>query len=172
MMRILIPVILALVGLGAGVGAGIFLRPSPEPAGEPAAEGLGAAEPAAESHGAAPAEGGAELAEGTAPEYVKLTNQFVVPVLEGGKVAARGILSLSLEVEPGGSEGVYSREPKLRDAFLQVMFDHANAGGFAGSFTDAANLVLLRRALLEVGISAIGSVLIDVLIVDIVRQDS
>ena len=158
MMRLLIPVILALCGLGIGAGAGYFLRPATNAAEEPAAEANGAAEAEAESN--------------TTAEYVKLTNQFVVPVLEGGKVAAMVILSLSLEVEPGASGNIYSREPKLRDVFLQVMFDHANAGGFTGSFTDGANLVLLRRALLEAGKSAIGAVLTDVLIVDIVRQDS
>ena len=171
MMRFLIPVVLALAGLGIGVGAGFFLRPAVDAAAEPAAEGH-AADPATEL--ATGAKGAGEPATGaaTAPEYVKLTNQFVVPVLDGGKVAAMVILSLSLEVEAGGSEEVYAKEPKLRDAFLQVMFDHANAGGFAGAFTDGANLVLLRRALLEVGKSAIGAVLTDVLIVDMVRQDS
>ena len=165
MMRLLIPVILALCGLGIGAGAGWFLRPAAEDA---AAAGHGATEPSAEGDGAAEA----EAEPNTAPEYVKLTNQFVVPVLEGGKVAAMVILSLNLEVEAGASESIYSREPKLRDVFLQVMFDHANAGGFTGSFTDGANLVLLRRALLEAGKSAIGAVLTDVLIVDIVRQDN
>ena len=167
MMRLLIPVLLAVVGLGIGVGAGWFLRPAAHAA-APAAEGQGAV--AVGAPGAAQPEAGAATV--TTAEYVKLTNQFVVPVLQGGKVAAMVILSLSLEVEAGGSEEMYSKEPKLRDAFLQVMFDHANAGGFTGSFTDGANLVLLRRALLEAGISAIGTVLTDVLIVDIVRQDS
>ena len=169
MMRLLIPVLLAVVGLGIGVGAGWLLRPATNVA-APAAEGHGAVAVEAGAPGAAQPEAGAATV--TTAEYVKLTNQFVVPVLQGGKVAALVILSLSLEVEAGGSEGIYAKEPKLRDAFLQVMFDHANAGGFTGSFTDGANLVLLRRALLEAGISAIGTVLTDVLIVDIVRQDS
>ena len=177
MMHLLLPLFLALTGLGIGVGAGYFLRPAAQavatdmqdpPAAD--ADGAPAAEAEAGANGAAEAEAAADPA--TSPEYVKLTNQFVVPVLEGGKVAALVILSLSLEVEVGGSVEIYSKEPKLRDAFLQVMFDHANAGGFTGSFTDGANLVLLRRALLEAGISAIGAGLTDVLIVDIVRQDS
>jgi hypothetical protein len=106
------------------------------------------------------------------PDYVKLSNQFVVPVVEGGRVAAMVILSLTLEVPPGASEGIYAREPKLRDAFLQVLFDHANAGGFRGAFTDGANLILLRRALLEVGQKVSDGVVKDVLIADIVRQDN
>jgi hypothetical protein len=82
------------------------------------------------------------------------------------------ILSLSLEVATGTSEQVYSREPKLRDGFLQVLFDHANSGGFKGSFTDSSNLVLLRRTLMETARSILGEVVQDVLISDIARQDS
>jgi len=90
------------------------------------------------------------------PDYVKLNNQFIVPILEGGRVVSMVILSLSLEVKRGTTDDVYAREPKLRDGFLQVMFDHANTGGFRGSFTDAANLVLLRNALLEMAKTTLG----------------
>lgn len=175
MIRKLIPVLLALLGLGAGVGAGFALRPAED---APSAEGHGEEAPAdahaPEGHGAeAPAEAGHDAGgEEGAPEYVKLNNQFVVPVLEGGRVVSMVILSLNLEVGTGQSEAIYAREPKLRDAFLQVLFDHANAGGFRGSFTDGSNLILLRKALLEKARSVIGEVVQDVLISDIARQDS
>jgi flagellar protein FliL len=151
MMGKLIPLLLALIGLGAGIGGGMALRPMPEPM-EEVVE--------------------VEIDPEMLPEYVKMNNQFVVPVLEGGQVAAMVILSLSLEVKKGASEEVYSREPKLRDAFLQVMFDHANSGGFSGSFTDGSNLILLREALLEMANKTLGDIISDVLISDIVRQDS
>jgi flagellar FliL protein len=82
------------------------------------------------------------------------------------------VLSLSLEVAPGHTEDVYSREPKIRDAFLQVLFDHANSGGFRGSFTDGSNLVVLRRALQEKAVAVLGDIVTDVLITEIARQDS
>lgn len=161
MIRKLLPIILALVGLGGGVGAGIALRPAPS-----------VEEPATADGSEAPVEESTAEGEGAAPpEYVKLNNQFVVPVLENGRVMSMVIMSLNLEVSPGTNEQVYAREPKLRDAFLQVMFDHANSGGFNGSFTDGSNLILLRRALLESAQSAVGSIVTDVLISDIVRQD-
>lgn len=153
----LIPVVMMLAGLGAGVGAGVLMRPAPADA-----EGEAATDTAAET---------AEESE-TPPEFVKLNNQFVVPVVEGGSIAAMVILSLTLEVEAGSSAAVFQIEPKLRDVFLQVLFDHANAGGFRGSFTDAANLVILRRALHEAAAAVVGPPLKDVLITDIVRQDS
>lgn len=171
MIRKLLPLLLALVGLGIGVGAGLFLRPAPEPAAEAAAGDPASVDAA---HATEPATHGAEgeADPEAAPEYVKLSNQFVVPVLEGGQVASMVILALSLEVTYGSSEPIYAREPKLRDAFLQVLFDHANAGGFKGSFTDGSNLVLLRRALLEAAQSTVGAMVTDVLISDIARQDS
>jgi hypothetical protein len=56
--------------------------------------------------------------------------------------------------------------------FLQVLFDHANAGGFQGSFTDGSNLVILRKALFESAAGILGEQVKDVLISDIARQDS
>lgn len=169
MIRKLIPVFLALFGLGAGLGAGLVLRPADEsvPGEEAAGHSAEAPGPAAEAdagHGAADTE--------EAPEYVRMNNQFVVPVLEGGQVVSLVILSLSLEVQTGRSQEIYAREPKLRDAFLRVLFDHANAGGFRGSFTDGANLIVLRRALLEQARTICGDRVRDVLISDIARQDA
>jgi hypothetical protein len=82
------------------------------------------------------------------------------------------ILSLSLEIAQGNRERVYEMEPKLRDGFLSVLFNHANAGGFRGAFTQSGNLEALRRALLESAHKALGPEVSDILIADIVRQDS
>lgn len=160
MMKKLFPVILAVIGLGIGLGAGVFLRPAPEEV---------AQDPGAEGHDAPAPE--AEVDPETLPEYVKLNNQFVVPVLQDGRVTSMVILALSLEVKKGAAERIYSREPKVRDALLQVLFDHANSGGFEGSFTDGANLVFLRTALLEAAKSTLGDDVTNVLISDIARQD-
>ena len=154
----LIPVFLALVGLGIGIGGGLFLRPPPEQT--TPEEGNDAPDLAEDAEPEVP------------PEYVKLNNQFVVPVMDKGRVISLVILSLSLEISPGLSQDVYAREPKLRDAFLQVLFDHANAGGFQGSFTDGSNLIFLRKALLETAQKVLGETVRDILISDIARQDS
>lgn len=164
----ILPVAIALVGLGGGVGAGLFLRPAPVP--EDHAAEAGDTSPD-EAH-AAEAGGDHGGQEEGAPEYVKLNNQFVVPVVEKSRVAAMVVLSLSLEIAAGNTETVYQREPKLRDVFLQVLFDHANTGGFAGSFTDGSNLITLRTSLKEAAALVLGPVVTDVLITDIARQDS
>lgn len=152
-MRKLLPILLALIGLGAGIGAGVFMRPAPATE-DTISEQKMPVEPE------------------VPPEYVKLSNQFVIPIIADGRIEAMVILSINLEVTAGSTETVFSREPKLRDAFLQVLFDHANAGGFRGSFTDGANMVNLRTALMEVAVEILGELVKDVLIVDIGRQDS
>jgi flagellar protein FliL len=201
MMRKLFPLLLALAGLVAGGGTGYVLRPAagadadkahPEMAGpdKAAAETAGhaAADQSAADHGAddgsasgheaapddhadAPSDHDDGDHDDAGPDYVKLNNQFIVPVVKEGRVAAMVILSLSLEAKSGATETVFAHEPKLRDVFLQVLFDHANAGGFDGTFTDGTNLVFLRKALLEVAQRTMGDTISDVLIVDIARQD-
>ncbi|NBE07379.1 flagellar basal body-associated protein FliL [Paragemmobacter ruber] len=149
MKKLILPVVLGMFGLGVGAGAGYFLRKDAT-----ATTAEDAEEPAAP------------------PEYAKLANQFIVPVLEDGAVVSLVVLSLSLEVSEGATELVYQNEPKLRDEFLQVLFNHANSGGFRGSFTDSANLVPLRMALFEAASVVMPGVVTDVLIGDIVRQDT
>ncbi|MFN4154130.1 MAG: flagellar basal body-associated FliL family protein [Paracoccaceae bacterium] len=159
-MRKLLPVLLVLFGVAAGLGAGLFLRP-PIAAVE--------TEPGPESE---TRPGQNQKSTGELTEFVKLTNQFIVPVVEKNRIVSVVILSLSLEVKPGGTDGVYAQEPKLRDGLLQLLFDHANTGGFRGSFTDADNLMILRRGLKEVAQHLLGDTVKDVLITDMIRQDS
>ena len=103
-------------------------------------------------------------------EFVKFSNQFVVPVMGDDNVQAMVVLTLSIEVSEGAKEAIYNREPKLRDAFLRVLFDHANAGGFNGNFLNSAGLDTLRSALRETAFTTAGPIVRDVLIVDLVKQ--
>lgn len=174
-MKKILPLVLLLIGAGAGVGAGIFLRPEPP---EVMAEGAEADEETAAEEGESekekPDKEKAEDEDGEegGNEFVKLNNQFVVPIVLGEKVTALVVLALSIEVPAGNTDTVYQREPKLRDSFLQVLFDHANMGGFEGNFTDAQVLGKLRRALKEVAQKDLGKkVAKDVLIIEIARQD-
>ncbi len=162
-MKKLLPIILLLIGSGAGVGAGIFLRPEPElpdPSEmikEPETEAELIAKPETPDLGF---------------QYVKMTNQFVVPIVQDERIASMVVISLSIETADGRADVIYDKEPKLRDAFLRVMFDHANIGGFDGTFTDVNRLAVLRRALREVAQKALGSDIVNnVLIVDMARQD-
>jgi hypothetical protein len=170
MMRLLLPVVLLLLGIGGGVGAGMFLG-----------SGRTLAEQETASENAQPEEAGNApvLAPGNSldsasgiTEYVRLNNQFVVPIVRNGSVRSLVVMSLTIEVDAGQNSTVFNQEPRLRDAFLQVMFAHANAGGFDGSFTQAAAMDPLREALGEAAQRVLGSAVHDVLIVDINRQDA
>lgn len=167
-MKRLLPVILAIFGLAAGTGAGLFLRPEP-----PEAAGHGGETPPETNpdHAEAAAKGESADTSQSAREYVKLNNQFVVPVVTDTKVSALIVLSLSIEVSVGQKESVYALEPKLRDTFLQVLFNHANAGGFDGAFTSGEKMRDLRGSLFEAAVAVLGPVASDVLVIDIVRQD-
>lgn len=197
MKAILIPIVMALLGAGLGGGAALALRPEApedpdEAAHEDAAEEPAEAEPAAEDHGghdhaaaaheqAAPApaahgeaHGGEAGGHGAAPfaDYYKISSQFVVPVIEGDRTRALVAISLSLDLGTGGRDAALNQEPRLRDALLRVMFDHANTGGFAAGYTGDHRLEPLRAALLEQARAILGPSLKDVLITDIARQET
>jgi len=174
----LLPVIFLVVGAGIGIGAGMFLAPPAaeqhmSEGGDPMGED-GHVEQAKDAHGSgdhgAKDDGHGE--EEADVEYVPFKQQFVVPVVKQDRVASMVVLSLSMETELGGTEVIFNKEPKLRDAFLRVMFEHANRGGFTGTFTNPAQLDILRVALREVAQQLAGSVVRDVLIIDIARKDS
>ena len=173
-MKFLLPLILALFGLGVGLGAGIFLAPPPSDSKDTedhaSDDGHGKDDHAEDDH-KTDDHGDHDAAKNSSADYIKLNNQFVVPLIVEGNVVSLVVLSLSLEVDPGNEEMIYEREPKVRDAFLRVLFDHANAGGFSGDFTRSTNMIVLRDSLLEIARKTLGDVVQTVLIVDLVRQD-
>lgn len=192
MMRLLLPIILLLFGLGGGVGAGLMLGGGAEEevaAAEDTAtadddahaeedthgdEGEHAADDAhAEDDGHGDAEPARVEPSGEGTEFVRINNQFVVPVVRNGAVRSLVVISLSVEVETGLSSAVFNQEPRLRDSFLREMFAHANIGGFDGRFTEAEAMAPLRAALLEAAQRVLGAgTTYDVLITDITRQDA
>ena len=159
----LLPVIFLVVGLGGGIGAGIALTPKPEPdLSEDGENGEMKAEKEPEK----------VMKEPKETEFHKINNQFVVPVIKDGRVASQVVLSLSLETEIGLSDRLFALEPKLRGSILQVLFDHANMGGFKGIFTDSGTLELLRKSLTETARNVIGDGVVSVVITDLARQDT
>jgi len=166
MKTVLIPLILLLVGTAAGAGAGFFLMPEPK-------QETVAAHDCPTPEGAITVSSPPSVAELTEErEYAKLNNQFVIPVVEDEMVAALVVMSLNLEVTVGSRTAIFAAEPKLRDRFLQVMFDHANSGGFSGNFTTGTKMRALRNELLRVAQDISGPSVTDVLVIDLVRQDS
>lgn len=181
MKKLLLPLILGLIGLGGGLAAGHFLAAPLEEAHAAEGEhGGGGAEAAADAHAEPAAMTEAEAHPDAPPppfdpelkrDYAKLDRQFVAPLVEGDRVVALILVTLSLEVDPGMSAEVFAREPKLRDRFLQVLFRHAQSGAFDGVFTSGPVMQDLRGSLLEAAQSVMGPVVHAVLVTDILRQD-
>ena len=179
MKKLLLPIGMAVLGLVLGGGAAVLL--AGEGSSDDAGDAHGAdAEAHEEAHGAeaahaAPAaasdHGGGHGEDEGGNQFVTLENQFVVPLLVDGRTYGLVSLAISLEVGPGRKESVYDREPKLRDAVLGVLFDHANTGGFEGDFTAETRMTALRGALLERAQAVMGPEVIDILIQDIARQE-
>ena len=173
MKKLLIPLILLFVGVGGGVGAGLFLFP-PEPAEDSMPEMALAnpcgPDPTLASHGNEDDHASDEPAT-SEKDYARLSNQFVVPIVSGNELNSLVVMSLSVEVPLGQEDIVFLREPKLRDALLQVMFEHANLGGFDGNYTAPATMRSLRDSLRAAAVETIGPDASDVLILELVRQD-
>lgn len=166
----ILPILIVLFGLGAGAGAGIYLRP---------AVVTQANECQDDNSNSCHAQIADDTDRGEATEpdpnnvyYVKLSKQFVVPVVKDGKVSSMVVMSLSIETTPTVGDVVFAREPKLRDALLAVMFLHANSGGFDGQFTSREAMNDLRGSLLEATRDVIGDDVYSVLVTDILRQDT
>jgi hypothetical protein len=173
-MKRLLPVLIALLGLGAGLGAGLMLKPPTEAAVAEACGGEG--EAACEEHAAAdpfrspPAEHALSEDEIT---YVPLERPFVVPIFAGEKVVAMVVVSLSLETDLEGAHVVEAVQPRLRDGFLKALFRHANSGGFDGSFTSGQKMDDLRLALLQAAREVMPEAPVgEVLITEIARQET
>ena len=154
----LLPVLIILAGIAGGFGAGLALRPAP-PAEDAGPDAEGAAQ--------------APLAPGHADvvEIVRMSDQFAVPVMQEGLVKSLVVLSLGLEMARADDGTVAAREARLRDRFLQVLFDHANSGGFEGNFTRSSTMTALRTALFEAAREVLGDAVAGVLITDIYRRD-
>lgn len=172
-MKFILPLILLIIGTGSGIGAGVLLKPPPP---EATAE-VGAAEnclPSEEPISAEAPEPAPKVdADGNPiiPEYAELSDQFVVPVIEDERIVAMIVMTIGIEVPTGSKQTVFEAEPRIRDKMLQVMFSYANVGGFSGNFTSSVNMRILRDDLLRTAREVLGDSAMDVLILDILRQD-
>jgi flagellar basal body-associated protein FliL len=149
----ILPILLMLLGLAGGAGAGFMLRPDPPEAVE-------------EADAKAPPQ-----AEAAPSAIYDLDGQFLVPLVEDGRVVSLVVVELALQVDEMAQDSVAAKEPLLRDRLLQILFDHANVGGFDGLFTSNNNMTLLRRVLLEeAGQVMQEGVVQEVLITNILRN--
>lgn len=174
MKKLLLPLGMILIGAGIGSGAAYATRERSEPAQEapPDLPDDMLADTPCGPEGEEPSADLAEPIETTAPtEYALLDKQFIVPVIENESLSAMMLVTISVEVPEGAMNTVFEKEPRLRDRLLQDMFAHANIGGFAGNFTQSDKMQVLRSDLLRSAREVVGETALDILVLDIVRQD-
>ena len=161
MKKLLIPILSLILGAGGGAGAAIYLA---DPSKEQVEDGHTKNDTDAQADNKAD--------PGEARDIVKLTNQFVVPVLERKRVSAVVILTLALEAEASDADRIRTLEPKLRDTFLAELFNLASLGGFKDPIISQPTLELIKKALSERARDVLGDQYIEVLITDMARQDT
>lgn len=169
-MKRLLPVILALLGLGAGLGAGLMLKPPQAAAPVELCDGDGCETAAPDDPFRSPP---AQAMPADEMTYVALAKPFVVPVFAGERVVAMVVVSVSIATTLDGAPVVDAVQPRLRDHFLTALFRHANSGGFDGSFTSGQKMDDLRSALLRAAREVMTDTPVgEVLITEIARQET
>ncbi|ADO43498.1 flagellar basal body-associated FliL family protein [Ketogulonicigenium vulgare] len=145
MKKILLPMILTVIGTASGIGAGIITA-------RPAVEAVPTIIPPTHT-------------------YVPLDEPFVVPILRDEMTRAIVVAALGIEIDAAQASIVAPAMPKLRDQFLQVLYDHANTGGFDGLFTAPDVMRRLRDRLKSAAVETLGNGVHDILVTDLSRQE-
>jgi flagellar basal body-associated protein FliL len=162
-MKKLLPVLIALIGLGGGVFGGAMLKPAPEMTEHADAKGHDKAKDADAEHGEEHAE--EEFV------YANLKKPFFVPVAQPGQRNMIVRLDIHLEVPEALSEKVTMQEPKLRDAFLRTVMNFSHEGGFA-RVKGGEGFIILRDDLLLSARAVLGQDVKNVLIGEILTRAS
>lgn len=125
----------------------------------------------AEGHGEAGGHGEGGADGDGARDYVEIGKQMIIPVVSGEETQALMMFELALDVPVTMRDTVFMHEPRIRDAFLRVLFAMSHTGAFLDTFTDDLIVEELRQKLLAAARSELGPDVGDVLILDIMRQE-
>ncbi len=103
--------------------------------------------------------------------YLKFKRQFVVPVMQSGKIDALVIMNLNLELNGEAPDNAYSLEPKLRDALTRELLTLSDDDMFGANLTSADSYEILRSTLLRAAKAVMPEGIEDILILDVARQE-
>jgi flagellar basal body-associated protein FliL len=121
-------------------------------------------------HGNAAATKGGSGASSTTM-YYRFSREFVVPLIENGRVASLVILNINLEVDAAISGTLFSKEPALRDNIMTTLIALSNDGRTFESITNVENYESLRAMVLMNLKQVMPTGINNVLILDMARQD-
>lgn len=164
MMKFLLPLLLAIVGVVGGVAIGIVMKPEPVLTEEEKA--------AIEEKQAAKAALDKSL-KAADSEYFQLTDKLVAPFKRGNGRSAFVAVHITLELAPGKMPFAETHEPKVVDAFLRVVVGFAATGAFDDHGHAPHTLEELNKELLKTVRAVLGDdVVRSVLIANLLTSDA
>lgn len=172
-MKKILPILIALLGLGGGVAAGTIMKPAEQARLHMAEgdDGHGKKKASADGHGTKDSHG--EASDGSDDElvYVGLDKPFFVPVIKYGQTNTLVRLDIHLEVPEAMQKKVKKHDPKLRDAFLRTVMNFSYDGGFS-RVHGGEGFSILRDDLLISAREILGASVQTVLIGEILTRES
>lgn len=103
--------------------------------------------------------------------YYKFSREFVVPLLENGRVSSLVILNINLEIDESVSAKMFSMEPVVRDNIMTTLVSLANDGKTFQTLSDIESYESMRALVLMNLKKVVPSGVRNVLILDMARQD-
>lgn len=103
--------------------------------------------------------------------YYKFSREFIVPVLNDGKVESLVILNINIEADSAVSQQLFSLEPKLRDTIMTALIKLSGDGHTLQNLTNAENYETIRSMLLMELKDVVPTGIENVLILDLAKQD-
>jgi flagellar protein FliL len=115
--------------------------------------------------------GSEETASSSGSVYHKFSREFIVPIMEDGRVKSLVILNINLEAESSISQTLFEMEPKLRDNIMTTLIGLSGDGVTFDNLTDVDSYETIRSMILMNLETIVASGITNVLIVDMARQD-
>lgn len=104
-------------------------------------------------------------------EYFKFSREFVVPIMRESRVTSLVILNINLEIDAGGSDKLFSMEPKIRDNVMTTLIELSNDGSTLESIATLENYESIRATVLLNLQTILPDGIRNVLIVDMAKQN-
>ena len=103
--------------------------------------------------------------------YYKFSREFVIPLMREDQVESLIIMNLNLEVESSLSGSLFTKEPKLRDNIMSTLIALSNDGRTLDNFSQVESYETIRRMVLKNLKSELGPGILNVLILDMAKQE-
>jgi hypothetical protein len=103
--------------------------------------------------------------------FIDMERKFVVPLVRGNRVRSLVVVDLRLEVRSAAETRAQELKPKIRDLFLDTLYEMAVAGAFDGDLYSNNVQGEMRTRLLEDAMQVLQDDATAILISELLRQD-